>query len=320
MANATLSRPGAINNTTGSYELDNALFLKVFSGEVLTAFTEKNIFKERHLERTIDHGKSASFPATWKATARYHTPGTPVLGSNQFKHNERIIAIDDILLADVFIYSLDELKNHYDIRGIYSDQLGAALAREYDKRLARLAVLAARASATVDGAYGGTQLKNSGAGADAEILSAMLFSAAQTLDEKDIPEDDRFAVFRPAQYYQLVQNLTNINKDWGGLGAYADGKVVRIAGIEILKSNNLPSDNYAGVTGERNTYTGDFTDTLGVVFNRQAIGTVKLQDLVTQKTGNDFEVMYQGTLLVAKYAMGHGILRPECAVELSKAA
>jgi hypothetical protein len=74
------------------------------------------------------------------------------------------------------------------------------------------------------------------------------------------------------------------------------------------------------VAGENNTYSGDFTNTVGVAFQKAAIGTVKLNDLTMQMTSGDFEVMYQGTLMVAKYAMGHGILRPECAVELSKSA
>ena len=300
----TMSRPGAINGATGSYAEDNALFLKVFAGEVMTAFDETNIFKGRHFERTITEGKSASFPATWKATARYHTPGTAVLGSNQILHNERIISIDDLLLADVFVYELDELKNHYDIRGIYSHQLGEALAKEYDTRLARLAILAARASATVTGGNGGSQLKNTSMHTDADVLATALFTAAQTFDEKDVPASDRVCILRPAQYYLMAQNVKLINQDWGGAGAYSDGKILRVAGIDIMKSNHLPSDNYAGTTGENNTYLGDFRDSVGVIFNKMAIGTVKLMDLATEMTGHDFYVMYQGTLLVAKYAMG----------------
>ena len=300
----TMSRPGAINGATGSYAQDNALFLKVFAGEVMTAFDETNIFKGRHFERTITEGKSASFPATWKATARYHTPGTAVLGSNQILHNERIISIDDLLLADVFVYELDELKNHYDIRGIYSHQLGEALAKEYDTRLARLAILAARASATVSGGNGGSQLKNTSMATDADVLATALFTAAQTFDEKDVPASDRVCILRPAQYYLMAQNVKLINQDWGGAGAYSDGKILRVAGIDIMKSNHLPSDNYAGTAGENNTYLGDFRDSVGVIFNKMAIGTVKLMDLATEMTGHDFYVMYQGTLLVAKYAMG----------------
>ena len=44
MANATVSRLGLVNNTGTDFD---ALFLKVFSGEVLTAFARNNIFNEQ---------------------------------------------------------------------------------------------------------------------------------------------------------------------------------------------------------------------------------------------------------------------------------
>lgn len=320
-ADAVLSRLGQVNATSdGSFEQDNALFLKVFAGEVLTAFEETNVFKDLHLIRTIKSGKSASFPATWKATARYHTPGTPVLGSNTIPHNERVISIDDLLLSDVVIADIDDAKNHYDVRQIYSKELGAALAREFDKRIARIIVNAARASATVTGGNGGTVLKNTAAATDSDVLASMMFEAAQALDEKDIPSEDRYITLSPAQYYLLVQNTKVLNKDWNGAGSYADALLPKIAGFTIKMSNNIPHDNYEGVSGEHNDYTGDFTDTVGMAFHKTAAGTVKLMDLSVQKTGNDFQAMYQGTLMVARYAMGHGILRPECSVEISKAA
>lgn len=311
---------GAINNDTGTYAKDNALFLKVFAGEVLTAFEETNVFKELHLVRTISEGKSASFPATWKASARYHTPGEAVLGSNQINANERIIVIDDLLISDVFLYNLDEAKNHYDVRQIYSTELGRALAKAYDVRLARVATLAARTAATVTGGNGGSQIKNTAAATDGEVLASLAFDAAQTLDEKDIPEADRNFVLRPAQYYLLAQTTKVLNKDWGGAGSYADASGLKVAGFTVTKSNNVPKDNYAGVPGEQNTYLGDYRDTVALAFHKTAIGTVKLMDLAMEQTGNDFRVMYQGDLLVGKYAMGHGILRPECAIEISKAA
>lgn len=323
MADATRSNPGWINATSdGSWEQDNAMFLKVWSGEVLTAFEETNVMKNLHLERTIQSGKSASFPATWKARARYHTPGTPILGNNQMKHNERIIKIDDLLIADTFIYDLDEAKNHYDVRQIYTKELGNALAREYDKACLRVSVLTAREAATVEGAYGGSVVKNTAAASDGEVLAGMAFAANQIFDEKDVPENERYLIVKPAQYYLMAQTTKLLNRDWGGSGVYADGKILKVAGLSIVKSNNVPmGENIASATaGENNDYFGDFTDTVAVAMHKTAIGTVKLRDLVLQKTGNDFEVMYQGTLFVAKYAMGHGILRPECAVEISKAA
>lgn len=64
MANISPSRIGAQNNDVGTYAKDTALFLKVFSGEVLKAFKEVNVALERSMVRTISSGKSAQFPAT----------------------------------------------------------------------------------------------------------------------------------------------------------------------------------------------------------------------------------------------------------------
>lgn len=316
MSNATPSRLGAINDVTGSYAQDNALFLKVYAGEVMTAFKETNVMEDKHMVRVIQHGKSAQFPATWKADAAYHTPGNELTGSQKIKHAERIINIDDLLVSDTFIANIDEAKNHYDVRSIYSTEQGRALARKYDKQLLQVGILAARASATITGGFGGTKLVNAQFDVDAESLVAGIFNAAQVMDEKDIPEEDRYCFLKPKHYYMLAQLTKIMNKDWGGMGVYAEGKVIKVANVTIVKTNNLPNSNISAVAGEQNTYSGDFTNTVALVMHRSAIGTVKLLDLAVE---SEYEIWRQGTLMVAKYAVGHGILRPECAVELAKA-
>lgn len=315
--NLILSRPGQ-QNKSGDTE---ALFMKVFTGEVMTAFAEVNIMKDLHRVRTIDHGKSASFAVLGKAAARYHVAGTAIVGSNQIAANERVINIDDLLIADVAIYDLEDAKNHYDVRQEYSKQLGWALAREFDKKTMRVAVKAARSSGIIDDEPGGSVIKGGPTVAtDGEVLAEAMFACAQTWDEKDILEWERSLVVKPAQYYLLAQTTKVLNRDWGGAGVYADGKVLKVAGIQIIKSNNLPSTNITAVTpGEKNDYTGDFTDTVALALQKEAIGTVKLKDLTVEKSGSDFHIMYQSTMMVAKYAMGHGILRPGCAIEISKA-
>ena len=300
--------------------LSDALFMKVFTGEILAAFDETNVMKALHRERTISHGKSASFAVMWKANARYHTPGTPILGDNKILHSEKVINIDDLLIADTAIYDLDEAKNHYDVRSEYSKQLGAALAREYDKKTMQVSVLTARASGNVTGSPGGSVLTNANFATDGKVLAAGIFECAQIFDEKDIPSDGRIVLVSPAQYYLMAQETDLLNTLWHGSGVYADGTILKVADISIIKTNNLPKTNIAAtITGEKNTYGGDFTNTVAVCFTREALGTVKLRDLSVQKTGADFNVVYQSTLFVAKYAMGHGILRPECSIELAKA-
>ena len=94
-----------------------------------------NIFNEQlHSVRTITSGKSAQFPVLGTATAAYHTVGTPLVGANQIKANEKIINIDDLLIAQSFIANIDELKNcSYDVRATYADELGKALAERMTK-------------------------------------------------------------------------------------------------------------------------------------------------------------------------------------------
>jgi len=289
-----------------------ALFLKVYGGEVLTAFDEVNVMEQLQVIRNIQSGKSAQFPATWKVNASYHTPGAEIVGQTSAV-SERVITIDDLLISDVFIPSIDEAKNHYEYRSEYTKQSGRALAKKFDTNSLQVAVLAARASATVTGGNGGTQLTAAGYATTGSTMAAGIFSAAQKLDEKDVEEMDRYAIWRPAQYYILAQTTDVLNRDWGGAGVYAEGAVLKVAGVHIVKSNHVPSTNVA--TGPA-AYQGDFSNTQAVVMNRKAMGTVKLMDLAVEM---EYDIRRQGTLIVAKYALGHGILRPECAVELKSA-
>ena len=327
MANATVSRLGLVNNTGTSFD---ALFLKVFSGEVLTAFAENNIFNESmHTVRTIANGKSAQFPVLGTATAAYHTVGTPLVGANQIKANEKIISIDDLLISQAFISSLDEMKNHYDVRQTYSSELGKALARTYDQNVAKVIANASRASTNLSGGNGGVVLTlANGNTASSDVtgdeLAAAIYDIAQTFDERDIPPTDRFCVLPPAEYYKLAESATRtIDTDFNpqGNGSFASGRVQMVAGIPVMMSNNVPQSNVgSNPSGANNTYSGDDSKTIGLVFHKSAVGTVKLQDMTTEISGSDYGIMYQGTLLVAKYALGHGILRPEAAATIKLSA
>jgi len=309
MSNATVSR---IGQAAGSGSV-TALFLKVFSGEVITAFETANSTLDKHMVRTISSGKSAQFPVTGKATASYHTIGNEITGGT-LTHNERVISIMDLLIAPVFIARIEEAMNHYDVRSIYSSELGRALANQMDKHVYQAMLLASRASAASPQAAG-QQETDADFATNAASAAATIFSAAGKLDELDIPADDRYCAVAPATYYNLIQGTTVINRDWGGSGSYSDGKVLKVAGINIVPTNNLPSTNInSGVAqGSDSSLAGDFSNTVGLVWHKSCAGTVKLLDLSTEM---EYDMRRQGTLMVAKYAMGHGILRPEAAIEI----
>lgn len=318
MTNSVPSRVGQVN---GAGDV-NALFLKIFGGEILTAFNRATVFADKHMVRNISHGKSAQFPATGKTTAGYHTPGTEILGT-PINANEQVITIDDILFSSVFMADIDEAKNHYDVRGEYSKQLGDALAQNYDQNVARVGVKAARSANPITGLDGGSVVLDAAMHTDGDKLGKALFAATQKLDEKDVPEMDRYAFLRPAQYYLAVQNKDLINKDYAGMGSIAKGQIESIAGLTIVKTNNLPGADLRQSTGTPdalgipNKYRANFADTVFLVMGKGAVGTVKLLDL---KVESEYDLRRLGTLVLARYAVGHGVLRPNLAVEGSKAA
>ena len=339
MANGNTS-PSRLGQVNASGDV-NALFLKVFSGEILTTFEEQNVMKELHMVRTIQNGKSAQFPVTGIASAKYHTAGENIAdGANSYlsaiKHAERVISIDDVLISSTFIANIDELKNHYDVRSIYAKELGKALAKRFD--IATMKTLAAAARGTSDiGGDDGTILGASTslfatANATAGELIDALYGVAESLDGKDVSDEGRFAILSPADYYTLITADNSAvslaaNRDVGGVGNIATGTISQVAGINLVKSNHLSAIKVAEASQDQDDdgvnndvfgasgtgYNGDLSATRILAGTKEAIGTVKLLDLATE---SEYQIERQGTLFVAKYAMGHGVLRPECAVEV----
>lgn len=320
--NTNVSRLGQINAAGAA----DALFLKVFSGEVLAAFNRMTVMQDLIRCRTIKNGKSAQFPALGKATAKFHTIGEDIFDTgnsylNNIKAGERVISVDPALLAPAFVSNWDEMVNHYEIRKEYVTQLAQALSQQYDKNGIQLAILASRAAATVTGlpsnsAFAGATDAN--VATTATALLAVLSAGAQRLDENDVPEDDRHAIISSKMHWLLVNDKTLINRDFAGgseNGVFYDGKVYRAAGFALHKSNNIPSGVVAA-GAENNTYSGDFTNSRGVMFHRTAVGCVKLMDLAFE---SEYMMRLQGTGLLAKYVLGMGILRPECAIEMKTA-
>jgi len=315
MTNMTAARLGQVNKAGDT----KALFIKESMAEIIAAYDETNVMDALHVTRTIESGKSAGFPVTGKISARFHTPGEFLMGNQSLGANEIIIAVDDLLVSDAFIANIDEAMSHVDYRSEYTRQIGQALARAKDRRALQTALLAARSPSIVTGMPGGSTIIAADARTDGEVLAAAISNAAVALDEKDVPMADRSAIFKPAQTHLLAMTPNVIHKDLGGDGSVSTGYIGSYDNVKVVKSNNVPTGVVGADAGEMNVYDGDFTNTVGVVMNRGAIGTVKLMDLSVEMTSGDFAVAYQGTLLVGKYLQGTGKLRADSAVEIAVA-
>ena len=296
-----------------------ALFLKVFTGEVITAYEQSVILKALHRTRTISHGKSASFAATYQASTEYHTPGAMIQGS-QIAHNEIVVSIDDLLISPVFIANIDEAMNHYDVRGPYSTEMGRSLAVAYDKNIARNIIRAARASALFTGDTGGQSVTDADGRTSATSLAASIWASKQAMEEADVPVETQEvnAAVKPAQWYLLAQEPTLIlNRDVDGDGSYSKGTFSLVGGVQVRKSNAFPwgTDDSAN-SAIPTAYRIDMTNTIAAVFVEAAAATVQLMGMDMEK---EYQVSRQGTLMVGKYAVGHGPLIPKAAVEIKTA-
>lgn len=321
-----------------------ALFLKQFSGEVLTSFEEKNIAMPLHRVRTISSGKSAQFPSIGTIGADYHTAGQTILGDT-VDHNEVTVTVDDLLVSSAFVPSIDEAMRHYEVRSTYSAEMGNALANAADRNIFSTIYKSSQTTTGGDeaGYWSGANGTISGAGATGQGFVDKVIAALKQFDEANVT-GEKYVVVTPETYYSLfgANNAaagfmvnTAMNSDVGGNGSVALGNAPSIMGCKVLMSNHLPTATQSTPTqiGENSGSTfgtvdgdGDSTQvsatdysqnssTLkGLIFTKDAAATVKLLDLGVE---SEYQIERQGTLMVAKYAMGHNVLRGKSAIALT---
>ena len=245
-----------------------ALYLKLFSGEMFKGFQNNTIARDLIMKRTLKNGKSLQFIFTGRTKSEFHTPGNSILGDTNGAPPvaEKTITVDDLLISSAFVYELDEVLSHYDLRSEISRKIGYALAEKYDRlafrAIARGARQASPISATNYVEPGGTQIRvgsttnDSDAYVAANLVSAF-YDAAAALDEKGVSSDGRVAVLNPRQYYELIQAVGSnglVNRDAQGSALQSGQGIIEIAGIKIYKSMNIPflgkyGTAYGGTTG-----------------------------------------------------------------------
>ena len=325
MANAS---PVKFGNANSGATRDDALFLKVFAGEVITSFDRASKTQGADMVRSISNGKSATFPVMGRIGASYHAVGTEITGSD-INHNEKVITINDLLISSVFVSNIEEAKNHWDVRSAYSTEIGRALAFQKDKHILQTIGQASLASASITGGDATTNVVNTGiaSATDSTAANAMIdaiFAAAKELDANYVPSEGRKCFMRLEEYYKLANATNAVNVDFSGNGSIAEGKVHKIAGIELVPVAHFVDTNVTSGTDAGSATNGGSTpqavnlaNFVALVSHPSAVGTVKLMDLAVEK---EYDIRRQGTLMVAKYSMGHGVLRPEAAVGIKEAA
>ena len=251
------------------------LYLKLFSGEMFKGFQNNTIARDLVMKRTLKNGKSLQFIFTGRTSAEYHTPGNNILGNSDGAPPvaEKTITVDDLLISSAFVYELDEVLAHYELRGEISKKIGYALAEKYDRKIFRAITKSARLASPITKNNfkepGGTQVRvgTTTNGSDAYSATGLVnafYDAAAALDEKGVSSDGRVGVLNPRQYYELIQQVGEnglVNRDEQGSSRQKGNGIVEIAGIKIYKSMNIPFfSNYGTKFGSGSATNPGVTD------------------------------------------------------------
>ncbi|WP_300733849.1 hypothetical protein [Pseudomonas sp.] len=309
-----------------------ANFLKVFGGEVLTAFVRRSVTMDKHMVRTIQNGKSASFPVMGRTKGYYLAPGENLDDKRKdIKHAEKVIVIDGLLTSDVLIYDIEDAMNHYDVRAEYSAQLGEALAIAADgavlAEMVNLCNLPAASNENIAG-LGAAVVLEIGLAADLTdpeargiaILKGLTLARGR-LTKNYVPASDRTFFTSPDDYSAILAALMPNAANYAALTDPETGNIRNVMGFTVIEVPHLTvggaGDDHDG-TNQKHAFpataTGDVRvaedNIVGIFNHRSAVGTVKLKDMALERARRP---EFQADQIIGKYAMGHGGLRPEAA-------
>lgn len=309
-------KPAAVQNTGD--ELKN--FLTVFSGEVLTAFSRASRVMNNHMIKSIEQGKSTSFPVMGRGKAHYLKPGANLDDLREaIPHNEVLINIDGLLTSDVLITDLYEAMNHYDVRSEYAKQLGEALAISADGAVvAEIAKLVQKNTENITGLGKGVVVEKTlttvGINYDTgkAVIDGLLEMKAKWTSQY-VPEEERYAYITPEVESALIASKDAINKDYGAVATIVDGNIDKLCGFKIisvphLKAGGADKTGMVGTAPEGHVFPTAYAKALAVCAHRTAVATVKLRDLQMEHARR---AELQADMIIAKNAVGHGGLRPE---------
>lgn len=299
----------AMNAVLPNKDAQRATALKLYTGEVIRAFKEKNIGLGLIKSREISGGKTAQFIVTGAANiddVKEHTRGAEV-ESVLLSNDEVTISIDKRYYHSHFLDTLDEKIAQYDIRSELATQSAEVLATKIDKDIFKLIGNTVPAMAPKPGQQAATTLTISNYDAKTveekgNALIEKLFEAKANLNKKNVTETPSVIV-APETFYAIVQSTRGTNNDYtSNNGGIDTGAVRQIAGFGIGWTNHLDTTTNPNL--------------LALVFTKDVAGVVKAMDIQSEA---NYDFRRLGWQLTSFYAMGMGPLNPTGMVVINKA-
>ena len=337
-----------LNNYAGDANAQGALWIPTWSGEVLHAYDQYNMFEPMVDSRVITSGTTVEFPVTGTIALKDAWEAGEELGGGGSSTTKFTIGLDRRPIAAHFeLDNIDVMIQQFEFRSELARQAGLTLANERDRQIARLLVKGAQTGSRMhvrtedpdavnvggfDSRYAGTAYAFSADNSAIDALSgedgALKILAAIEAElvkcrQLDIPEMGLNVVVNPVMFNQIrrLGIATVGDTTFGANGtsplfgsqtsAPALSGSLSYMGATIVSSNHLPTGNKAD--GEVN-YRVDATGVVALMFARQGVASIKKQGL---KVDSVEDVRRNTNFTVASMYSGAGVLRPElCSVVL----
>jgi hypothetical protein len=339
-----LFRPGS---DTASGDLDpNQLWLPIFSGETYMAFEETNLFGGMVSKPVMQKGFEFLFNYFGTASSETHEAGATIVGTGIDKTQRSIYVDKRPLFTAAEFDDVDGYMAQYEFRTQVAAEHGRELARQLDKRTARLIVKAART--TVDAGFTGGGPTGNGVAktmtgytagsnlARAEIILETIEEYIDRADTINLPENEQTYCAILPSVWNAMRNINSVlyvngQNGWNQTlmardasmpenpnpGIHAGMKrtdFLEYKGVKIYKSNNIPQTDLTSL-GHSTTWGGDFQHTRGMIWKPSAVGLAVVRG-VQVETWRVPDT--QSEKIASSIHTGGGGLRVESAWELIK--
>ena len=322
----------------------NKLWLPLWSGEVINAYDQFNIFENLISSKSLSGGFSYEFPVTGLVSLNASwDAGEELVGGDSSSTTFKVNLDKRPMAAHFETDNVDLLITQWDYRSELARQAGLTLSSTRDKQIVS-ALIAASVAAPLASDPRGLGVSNFPAPAVVstataaigvsvstctETVALAILQAVEnylvTMQENDYPVQNVMCAV-PPKVFQVIRALgipraTNAFANqplFTGNDIYGAGSSINTGmnslsdsldymGVKIVKTNHIPRATVAAGQAKYNLTCGT-VDIFGIIFQKEAVAGLSLMGM---KVDSIQDIRRNTQFTVASMLKGTGILRPE---------
>ena len=338
-------RTSVTDGTSGERAGANKLWLPLWSGEVINAYDQYNIFENLISSKSLTGSFSYEFPVTGLVSLNAAwDAGEELVGGDSSSTTFKVNLDKRPMAAHFETDNVDLLITQWDYRSELARQAGLTLSSTRDKQIVS-ALIAASVAAPLTSDPRGLAVANFPAPAIVNTTTAAIgvsvSACSETVALSILQKIENYLVFMqendypvqnvmcavPPKVFQVIRALgipratdkfSNMplftaGDSYGsagmpissGMNALSDS--LDYMGVKIVKTNHIPRATVAAGQAKYNLTCGT-VDIFGIIFQKEAVAGLSLMGM---KVDSIQDIRRNTQFTVASMLKGTGILRPE---------